>query len=249
MTETILITGATGRIGRVLTAHFRRKGWTVVAVSRSPERLADLEAATADHGRFVALVADMAAAGAADHIAGRTTALGASPHHLVNNARDLTHLRGAGSRPSSAQWAGEFKLGVEVPFELATAFANRPDSVLQSVVNIASMYGVVAVQPGLYEKPEDVAPIHYGVVKAALIHLTRELSVRLAPRVRVNAVSFGGVIGRTDPGFAARYSRLTPLGRMLDDDDLAGPVDFLTSPGASAVTGHNLLAEGGWTTW
>ncbi|MEJ1932408.1 SDR family oxidoreductase, partial [Nostoc sp. NIES-2111] len=171
------------------------------------------------------------------------------PQHLVNNARDASNLRGSGARPSASQWDGEFRLGVQLPCDLTLELAGLAGSPLKSVVNIASMYGVVATQATLYERNEDRAPLHYGVVKAALIHLTRELAVRLGPTVRVNAVSYGGVEGRVDDAIRERYARLTPLARMLSDADLAGPVDFLTSDGATAVTGHNLLAEGGWTAW
>jgi NAD(P)-dependent dehydrogenase (short-subunit alcohol dehydrogenase family) len=78
--------------------------------------------------------------------------------------------------------------------------------------------------------------------------LTKELAVRLAGRhIRVNAISFGGVEGRVNEAFKARYAQFCPLGRMLNDNDLAGPVEFLATPASSGVTGHNLVVDGGWT--
>jgi NAD(P)-dependent dehydrogenase (short-subunit alcohol dehydrogenase family) len=92
--------------------------------------------------------------------------------------------------------------------------------------------------------------VHYGVVKAALIHLTKELAVRFADKnIRVNAVSFGGVEGRVDNQFKKRYADLCPNGRMLNDNDLTGAIDFLISRNSLAVTGHNLVVDGGWTIW
>jgi len=112
------------------------------------------------------------------------------------------------------------------------------------------MYGIVTATPALYDDPRNMAPMHYGVAKAALIHLTKEMAVRLAPRgVRVNAVSYGGIEGRADEAFAARYKKLAPLERMLRLDEVHAPVEFLLSAGASGMTGHNLVVDGGWTLW
>jgi hypothetical protein len=121
---------------------------------------------------------------------------------------------------------------------------------LRSVVNIGSQYGVVAANPSLYAEQDKGSPIHYGVAKAALIQLTRELAVRLAARkVRVNCLSLGGIEGRVDERFKERYARLCPQGRMLTDSDLTGPVEFLASDASAGMTGHNLVVDGGWTAW
>ncbi len=251
MSQIILITGATGKIGERLTRHFREKGWTVVAVSRSSEKLAALERSSRGPGPIVAVEIDLMEADAAARLAAQLVSRGMLPQHLVNNARDVANLRLPESgHPLRTQWTREFELGVALAHDLAFGLAEAEGSGLRSVVNIASMYGVVAMNPRLYKDPTREAPIHYGVTKAALIHLTKELAVRLAGRgVRVNCISYGGVAGRVDAEFQARYATLAPSGTMLGDDDVPGAVDFLTSPAASGVTGHNLVVDGGWTAW
>ncbi len=93
-------------------------------------------------------------------------------------------------------------------------------------------------------------PVNYLAAKAAHIHLTHDLAVRLAKKnVRVNCISYGGIEGRVDEAFKERYAQMCPSGRMLNDSDLAGPVMFLLSEAASGVTGHNLVADGGWSLW
>jgi NAD(P)-dependent dehydrogenase (short-subunit alcohol dehydrogenase family) len=249
--KTILITGATGKVGRRLVKHFLEQGLTVVATSRSAEKLAALAAESAGlRGSLATVEADLPAdvPGPLLECLNRRDLL---PHALVNNARDLTNLKvGADGLPGREQWSAELVLGVAVPLELTMALAAAPGSRLGAVVNIASMYGVVAANPALYDHPAQQSPIHYGTIKAALLHLTKEMAVRLAPRgIRVNAVSFGGVEGRVSEEFKARYAKLCPLGRMLREDELASAVEFLVSAGASGMTGHNLVVDGGWSTW
>ncbi len=249
--QVILITGATGKIGRQLTRHFREKAWSVVAASRDGTKLDALAQETEAAGPFHKAEIDLTDPDAATRLAALLAASKQLPHHVVNNARDMANLRlPASGHPTRAQWAREFELGVAVAHDLVFALAEAEGSRLRSVVNIASMYGVVAMNPRLYKDPAHEAPIHYGVTKAALIHLTKELAVRLAGRgVRVNCVSYGGVAGRVDEDFRARYAALAPAATMLSDDDVPGAIEFLTSAAASGITGHNLLVDGGWTAW
>jgi NAD(P)-dependent dehydrogenase (short-subunit alcohol dehydrogenase family) len=173
------------------------------------------------------------------------------PDVLVNNARDVSHLSpDANGRMSRAHWLGELSLAVLLPYDLSIALTHEPGSPLRRVINVGSIYGTVAPNMTLYDNPDRESPINYGVAKAALVQLTRELAVRLAPRgVAVNAVSFGGVRGRAGAEFMERYARLSPSGRMLEEDEVFGAVRFLASDDASGITGHNLMVDGGWTAW
>jgi hypothetical protein len=102
----------------------------------------------------------------------------------------------------------------------------------------------------LYSDAVNQSPLHYGVAKAALQQLTRELAVRLANRdIQVNCVAFGGVEGRVDDAFKQRYAQLCPMGRMLREEEVVTPVDMLLSDGCSGVTGHTLAVDGGWGIW
>jgi NAD(P)-dependent dehydrogenase (short-subunit alcohol dehydrogenase family) len=110
-----------------------------------------------------------------------------------------------------------------------------------AIVNISSVSGV-RPSPGI---------AFYGVTKAALIHLTEELAVELAPKVRVNAVApaviktrFATALyeGRED-AVAATY----PLGRLGVPEDVAGTVAFLCSRDASWITGQTIVIDGGIT--
>lgn len=252
MPRTILITGGSGKFGRPLVNHFLAAGDRVVTTCRSAESLKKIAVEFAGYGAgFVGIQSDFTDPGAVKTLLEQLDGQGIQPDCLVNNARSLSFLKieedGLVGREN---FAGEFLLDVIVPYELTMALVMQKNSQLRSVVNIGSMYGTVAANPHLYTDPARQSPLHYGVAKAALAHLTKELAVRLSNNgVQVNCVAFGGVEGRVDEAFKLRYAQLCPMGRMLREDEIVGPVDMLLSDRCSAVTGHTLAVDGGWSVW
>lgn len=92
-------------------------------------------------------------------------------------------------------------------------------------------------------------PAAYGASKGGVIQLTRWLATTLAPAVRVNAVSPGGILRGQPESFVRRYEQRTPLGRMGTEDDIVGAVLYLTGGWARYTTGQHLLVDGGWSAW
>ena len=170
-------------------------------------------------------------------------------HCLINNFRDAGNLKTETGRPSQEQWQREYLAAVVVPYELSIALADVGG--LKSVINITSMYGITAGNLSLYNGNEAAAPIHYNVSKAAEIHLSREMAVRLADKeIRVNGIAYGGIKGRADADFEKRYAALCPQQGMLNASDLSGAALFLLSDQAAGrVTGQILQVDGGWTIW
>jgi len=118
-----------------------------------------------------------------------------------------------------------------------------------SIVNIASIYGVIGGKPSMYIDTEvQYPPIGYSAAKGAIIAMTRALACKYGWQgVRVNCVSPGGVFDGQDPVFVERYSQRVPLGRMATPEDVADAVVFLASDKAKYITGVNLLVDGGIT--
>ncbi len=124
-----------------------------------------------------------------------------------------------------------------------------------SIINISSIYGVVApdqriYEGSLYEGKGLNTPLIYSTSKGAVISLTRYLATYLAPyNIRVNTVTPGGVFSGQNETFVKNYSGKCPLGRMARPEEIFSAVYFLASDASSYVTGHNLIVDGGWSVW
>lgn len=228
----------------MLVHGFLKAGVQVAAVSRKEQAVS-----VNDPTDVLWITADLLSTGGITAVTTALEAGGLFPRAIIHAARRLEDINlSVGAQPSVSQWSSEFHTAVVCAHELVMHIAQNRGERLTSVVLLSSMYGLVAANPRLYEG-NDASPIHYGVVRAAVIQLARELAVRLAPAVRVNALSFGGVRGRASAEFEQRYAKFCPAGRMLDDSDIFGPVEFLTSHASSGMTGQNLIVDGGWTAW
>ena len=75
------------------------------------------------------------------------------------------------------------------------------------------------------------------------------MSTVLAPKIRVNSISPGGIKRNQPDNFIDRYVKKTPLNRMGSENDVVGAVVYLASDLSSWVTGQNLIVDGGWGIW
>ena len=251
MKETILITGGTGKFGRQFVKHFATKGWQVLFTTTSQDNADELMREVGNDYRLIPLIVDFTKPQAVQDIINRVQDSGYTINHLVNSARWLeflkTDLLGQTRRED---FLAEYLMDVIVPYELSMGLFNTQPNELSTITNIGSQYGVVAANPALYEDYPRQSPIQYSVAKAALIHLTKELAVRFSDfDIRVNCIAYGGVSGRVDDSFEARYAKLTPSGRMLSESEIIGPLDFLVSENCKAINGQTIQADGGWTLW
>jgi len=92
-------------------------------------------------------------------------------------------------------------------------------------------------------------PAAYSASKGGLIQLTRWLATTIAPDIRVNCISPGGVWRNQPDEFVKRYEAKTPLRRMATEEDLKGIIAYLASDLSTYVTGQNIVVDGGWTAW
>lgn len=142
------------------------------------------------------------------------------------------------------------KLNLRVPFSLARGLKPKlAQSGHGSIINISSIYGIVAPNMGLYEGTPMGNPAAYGATKGGIVQLTRYLSTVLAPQIRANAFAPGGIARGQAGSFTERYEKLTPLARMATEDDFKGVLAWLASDAAKYVTGQTIAVDGGWSAW
>lgn len=250
--KTVLLTGGTGKIGRKLLECLHGQGYQVLFTSRSNTKIKIIEEKYfTSKSKVLGIEVDLEKEHFLEILDNFFIENNIYPQALINNARNLEYLKiNAQNEIDNKNWLGEFKFAVTIPYQLTMFLSKNKKVNLLRVINVASMYGVVVPNLKLYDNPLQQSPISYGTCKAAMIHLSKELAVRLADEnIQVNTISYGGVEGRVKQQFLDRYAQLNPQKRMLQENELYAPVRFLLSEDCTAMTGHNLNYDGGWTLW
>ncbi len=237
--RTAVVTGASSGLGRHFVRTLAGAGARVVAVARRSDLLASLADEVPD---VVPVVADVTTDAGRQAVVAAATDAG-SFTVLVNNA--------GGSAATAALDVdlAEFEATVDLNLVATFALSQLAARVMppgSSIVNVASMFGLVASAP--------ITQAAYCAAKAGVVGLTRQLGCEWADRgIRVNALAPGWFVtdqtaqfANTDAG--ARFiSRQTPLRRVGRPDELDGPLLLLASDLGSYITGQTLAVDGGWT--
>ncbi|TAM45960.1 MAG: SDR family oxidoreductase [Gammaproteobacteria bacterium] len=155
------------------------------------------------------------------------------------------------------QWDFQIRVGLTGALLCSQAFGGWMAANGGGVIlNIASDLSVFAPDQRIYRKdglPEDrqpVKPVTYSIIKTGLVGLTRYLATYWADKkVRVNALSPGGVYVNQPESFVQKLTNLIPLGRMARRDEYRGTVQFLCSEASSYMTGQNIVVDGGRSVW
>lgn len=122
-----------------------------------------------------------------------------------------------------------------------------------TIINIASMYGIVSPNPSLYDENSKISTPSYVIGKAGIIKYTRYAACHLGSKgIRVNCISpgpFPDLSIQKSSKFIENLKRKNPLERVGTPNDMVGLVVFLASDASSFITGQNICIDGGWTAW
>ena len=255
--RTALITGGTGHIGSAMGEALAELGASIAILGRSTDACTTVSErlSNAFGVRTMPFAVDLADEAAVRAVPGRVVDAFGSLDVIIHSAAlvGTAGLKGW-AVPFEEQSAATWRAALEVNLTSAFVLVQSASEALAargrgSVIMVGSIYGVVGPDLGLYENTSLGNPAAYAASKGGLLQLTRWLSTVLAPRVRVNMLTPGGVERGQPDAFRERYLRRTPLGRMANEEDLKGAAAFLATDLSAYVTGQNLIVDGGWTAW
>ena len=239
-----VVTGAGRGMGRAVALAFGQEGARVVVAEVNPEQGVEVaEEIQAGGGIALAVTADVSRVREVTRLFAKAVDAFGTVDILINNA-------GIGvAKPileyTEADWDRQMGVNVKGVF-----FCSQTAARLMiprrggKIVNFASTSAFVSSS-----RPE----VAYDTSKGAVRQMTISMAAELAPHgINVNAVAPGTVATEmarsslsTEEGLAWQLARI-PIGRVGKPEDIASVVLFLCSPEASYITGHTLVADGGW---
>jgi len=253
----VLITGATGHLGRSMSIGFASCGATVYVNGRNKSKVNDL----VNFLRKKNFKAESAIFNLNNHKSVKNFFIKNKKFHtIVNNAFSTE--------------CNEYSFFSKKRFDEALGFSITSSAYLykcaklpllkgvkenktSSIVNILTMYASVSPDPSIYKKNDSShlyhSPPHYGSAKAGLMHFAKIASVNLAKdNIRVNSISpgpFPNLDKNKYKKFISRLKNKVPMGRVGKPEEIITTALYLSSKHSSFITGANIPVDGGWTAW
>lgn len=265
--KTVVLTGASGFLGRTFVKALLTNGARVVALGRSERLLREGEDWARDFGSNKISIhrVDMYNIGELAAVLDRIVAEEDSIDALVNNAHELGPGTGFNVQEGALEtatldvWMRNLTGGVYwAALTTQKVGAKMKQQRSGSIINISTMYALVAPRPQLYAGTNFINPAGYSASKAALLSFTRYVASFWGSfGIRANAILPGPFSNTEDVGganavqeddpFLSRLKSYTCIGRIGKPSELAGALLFLASDASSFMTGQAITIDGGWT--
>ena len=255
--RTAIVTGATGHLGRTISQTLAEIGCNLILVDLP---MADFSILKKDLKKFPkiethTIFCDLEVEQSRKKALKEITDNHININCLINNAAFVAASKLEGwldpfENQSLDTWRKAFEVNLTSAFHLSQALMPLLKiSEGSNIINITSIYGEYGPDWKLYENTNMGNPAAYASSKGGLSQLTRWLATTLAPDIRVNAISPGGIFRNQPVSFIKKYEKRTPLNRMGFEEDFKGAIAFLSSDLSSYVTGQILNIDGGWGVW
>lgn len=257
--EIVLITGSSGQLGGEYAKCFLERGARVAGLD--VQLSANIESFTEVYpNRFMSCQADVTAKSSLEAALTDISKMFGTPTVLINNAAIDSppsappEENGPFEDYPETSWDKVINVNLKGVYFCCQVFgAAMAKAGKGSIINVASIYGVVSPDQNLYEYRRNrgevfFKPVAYSASKSGILNLTRYLAVYWSKQnVRVNSLTIAGVLNNQEQAFLDAYCGRVPVGRMANTDEYNGSVIFLASNGSKYMTGHNLVVDGGWT--
>ncbi|MFJ9534527.1 SDR family oxidoreductase [Herbaspirillum sp. NPDC101396] len=252
-----VITGGGGHLGQAMADSLAELGCAICLIDRNEAALADAAGKLREAwGASVdTLLVDLESEAERADVAPRVQELFGRADVLINNAGFVGDSNLTGwVVPFEQQEISTWRRAVEVNLTAAFHLSQVMTPLLRanargSIINVSSIYGVVGPDMSIYAGTAMGNPAAYAASKGGLVQTTRWLSTVLAPQIRVNCISPGGIARNQPQEFSERYIQKTPMQRMGTEEDFKGAIAYFASDLSAWVTGENLMIDGGWTAW
>ena len=265
--KVIVITGATGLLGRRHAEAIACYGGTPILLDLSQQKINDFAIELNDKygtdsiGFSIDITNEKAIKNNVDLLLKKFKKIDGLVNNAANNPKveDIAEVNFSRLENFPLNiWNDDIAVGLTGAFLCAKhygfAISKNPNG--GSIVNISSDLGLIAPDQRLYSKKgidndkQNVKPVTYSVVKTGLIGLTRYLSTYWADKgVRCNVMCPGGVENGQPKAFLKEVNKRIPIGRMANSDEYQGTLLWMLSDASSYLNGAIVPVEGGRTAW
>lgn len=249
--KVVVVTGGAGLLGRTFCSGIAANGGVAIVADVDGEagKSAAAEIAAAG-GLAEAATLDITDAASVERIISDVSSKHGRIDAVVNNAypRNANYGRKL-EDVTYADFCENVSLHLGGYFLVAQKFAGyfRANGG-GNIVNMASVYGVIAPRFEIYEGTSMTTPVEYAAIKSAVVHLTRYFAEYYkSDGIRCNALAPGGIRDAQPKEFLARYASHCGTKGMLDPADVSGALIFLLSDASRSVTGQILVVDDGFT--
>jgi len=247
--DVVVITGACGTLGREFVQAVNANNGHVIIADTDMEKAEALIEATQADAAIHAIETDITSRESVDNLLDRVHGEFGRIDALVNNAYPRNQNYGRHFFDVEYEdFCENLSMNLGGYFLCSQRFAKYfVEQKKGNIVNISSIYGVVAPRFSIYEGTNMTTPVEYVAIKSGLIQLTKYMAKYLFNTgVRVNTISPGGIVADQADSFVSEYRKHCASKGMLEPQEMCGTLLYLLSDASKRVTGQNIIVDDGF---